>query len=165
MNNLEISKIINDGVNEGKSYEEINKELKEAGSNLVLSDEKHGNAIIEIGVGSPEPVTVKNGKLTEPVGVPYQDIVYYNGKAYYLDNDKVTLVEKKNEEKEVPVWAVPWDEELDKYKPDPDMMYRPEYANQVVTKGKLRYRYDANGNAEYEPVSMRDYDKDHNRNQ
>lgn len=45
MNKIEnISKIILDGVNEGKSYEEINAALAEAGSSLVLGKDKPGNA-------------------------------------------------------------------------------------------------------------------------
>ena len=43
------------------------------------------------------------------------------------------------------------------------MMHRPKYANQTVVKGALRYIYDANGDAHYEPKSMFDYDKDHGR--
>lgn len=89
-----ISEIINNAVNEGKSREEINAMLKEAGSSLMLTEGKMGNALLDIGVGSPEFVVVKDGKLTNGAGgVPHQDYVYYAGKTYQLADDGVTLVE------------------------------------------------------------------------
>lgn len=90
-----ISAIINDAVKEGKSREEINAALKEAGSSLVMTEGKMGNALLDIGVGNPEFVVVKDGKLTNAAGVPHQDIVIYAGKMYYLADDGVTLIDKE----------------------------------------------------------------------
>ena len=56
-----------------------------------------------------------------------------------------------------------WQDELPQYVPDKDMMHRPEEAGEKVAKGKLLYRYDGKGDAHYEPKSMAQYDKDHNR--
>ena len=56
-----------------------------------------------------------------------------------------------------------WRDELPQYIPKKEMMFRPEYAGKKVEKGKLLYRYDSEGNATYEPISMRDYDEDHQR--
>lgn len=96
MKKVEISEIIIKAVNEGKSREEINALLKEAGSSLVMTEGKMGNALLDIGVGSPEFVIVKDGKLTNGAcGVPHQDIVIYAGKMYYLADDGVTLVDKE----------------------------------------------------------------------
>lgn len=93
MNKIEnISKIILDAVNEGKTDEEINAALEEAGSSLRFGP-KTGNALLDVGVGSPEPCEVKDGKLVNAGGVPHQDYVYYGGKTYQLEDDGVTLVE------------------------------------------------------------------------
>ena len=89
-----ISDIINKAVSEGKSREEINTLLKEAGSTLVMTEGKMGNALLDIGVGDPEFVVVKEGKLTNGAcGVPHHDYVYYLGNTYPLEDDGVTLVE------------------------------------------------------------------------
>lgn len=94
MKNVEISEIIIKAVNEGKSREEINALLKEAGSSLVMTEGKMGNALLDIGVGSPEFVVVKGGKLINGAcGVGHQDYVYYAGKTYQLEDDGVTLTE------------------------------------------------------------------------
>lgn len=150
------------------TVEEANQKLKDAGSNVYLNPNKPGNAMLDTGTGSLDPVTVVDGKLTHPAGIPRQDEVIYEGKVWWLDDDQMTLIPK--EEKE-PWWVkyhtyhglVPWQEEIDKYIPDKDMMYRPKYANQKVVKGHLRYIYDAEGNAHYEPESMFEYDQDHGR--
>lgn len=165
---MDIWTIITQGQKDGKTQEEINSELAAAGYQTSFGD-KTGNAYLDSGVGSPEPCTVENGKLTSCKAVPHQDIVLYDGEQYHVDDDGVTLIAKPDTG--APWWAehhtygglVPWQEELPQYIPDKDMMYRPEYANKKVKKGKLLYRYDENGNASYEPVSMADYDKDHNR--
>lgn len=165
---MNIETIILDGVKKDKTYDEINKELEKAGSTVRLNANKKGNAFLDTGTGSLDPVIVENGKVTNGGGIPRQDEVIYDGKVWWLDDDGVTLIDK--EEKE-PWWAkyhtypalVDWQDEIDKYIPDKDMMFRPEYAGQKVKKGKLLYRYDAEGNATYEPISMRDYDEDHNR--
>lgn len=166
---MNIETIILDGMKNGKTYDEINKELEEAGSTVRLNANKKGNAFLDTGTGSLDPVIVENGKVTNGGGIPRQDEVIYDGKVWWLDDDGVTLIAKPAEKE--PWWAkyhtygglVPWQEELPPYIPDEGMMHRPEYAGQKVKKGKLLYRYDAEGNATYEPISMRDYDEDHNR--
>ena len=166
---MNIETIILDGVKNGKTYDEINKELEEAGFPVHLNANKKGNACLDTGTGSLDPVTVENGKLTNgDGGIPWQDEVFYNGKVWWLDDDRVTLIPK--EEKE-PWWAkyhiyhglVAWKNELPKYIPDKDMMDRPAYAGKTVIKGALRYRYDETGKAHYEPKSMAEYDKEHGR--
>lgn len=167
---MNIETIILDGVKNGKTYDEINKELEEAGSTVRLNANKKGNAFLDTGTGSLDPVIVENGKVTNGGGIPRQDEVIYDCKVWWLDDDGVTLIVKETKE---PWWAqhhtygglVPWQEELPPYIPDEGMMHRPEYAGQKVKKGKLLYRYDAEGNATYEPISMRDYDEDHGRYQ
>ena len=60
--------------------------------------------------------------------------------------------------------AVAWQEEIDKYIPEKDMVYnRPKYHGQNVVKGALRYLYAEDGTCKYQPKSMADYDKDHGR--
>lgn len=163
--------IIAEGQKNGKTNAEINAELKAAGYQTAFGD-KEGNAYLDSAIGSPEPCTVENGKLTSCKAVPNQDIVIYEGAMYHVDTDGVTLIEMPDEEapwwftEEYQSWGMPdWHDELAKYIPDKNMMHRPEYANQKVVKGKIRYRYDANGDATFEPVSMFDYEKDHGRNQ
>ena len=165
---MNIETIILDGVKNGKTYDEINKELEEAGFTARLNANKKGNAFLDTGTGSLDPVIVENGKVTNGGGIPRQDEVIYGGKVWWLDDDGVTLIPK---EVKVPWWAqyhtygglVDWEDELPKYIPDKDMMHCPEYAGKKVAKGKLLYRYDGNGDAHYEPTSMAEYDKDHGR--
>lgn len=167
---MSIYEIITRGQKDGKTNEEINADLAAAGYQTAFGD-KGGNAFLDSGVGEPEPCTVENGKLVSGKAVPHQDIVIYNGEQYHVDDDGVTLIAKAAEEE--PWWAkyhtygglVPWQDELPQYIPDEGMMHRPEYAGQKVKKGKLLYRYDSEGNAEYEPISMKDYNEDHGRNQ
>ena len=165
---MSIENIILDGLKDGKTYDEINKELEEAGSTVRLNANKKGNAFLDTGTGSLDPVIVENGKVTNGGGIPRQDEVIFAGKTWWLDDDRVTLIPKEVKE---PWWAqyhtygglVDWEDELPKYIPDKDMMHRPEYANKEVVKGALRYRYDETGKAHYEPKSMAEYDKDHGR--
>lgn len=165
---MDIWTIIKQGQKDGKTQAEINNELASAGYQTAFGD-KTGNAYLDSGIGSPESCTVENGKLTSGKAVPNQDIVIYNGEEYHVDSDGVTLIAKA--EPEAPWWAkyhtygglVPWQDELLQYIPDKGMMHRPEYAGKKVEKDKLLYRYDENGDAHYEPVSMADYNKDHNR--
>lgn len=168
---MSITDIIMQGQKDGKTQEEINKELAAAGYQTAFGD-KAGNAFLSIGVGSPEPCTVEGGKLTSCKAVPHQDIVIYDGKQYHVDDDGVTLIAMPAPEapwwfdEDYRAWGMEdWKDELPKYIPDKDMMHRPQYAGQKVEKGKIRYRYDENGDATWEPVSMRDYDRDHGRNQ
>lgn len=163
------TEIINEGKKNGKTNAEINAELVAAGFTPYFG-EKTGSAKLYCGSGSPEPCTVADGKLTSCKAVPHQDIVEIDGEQYHVDDDGVTLIAIP--EPETP-WWVPyhtygglvdnWRDELPQYIPDKGMMHRPEYAGKKVEKGKLLYRYDENGNAHYEPVSMADYNKDHGR--
>ena len=60
--------------------------------------------------------------------------------------------------------AVAWQEEIDKYIPEKDMVYnRPKHHGVDVVKGSLRYIYAEDGSCKYQPKSMADYDKDHGR--
>lgn len=165
----DIYEIIKKGEQEGKTFAEINKDLEAAGSNVRLNANKTGNALLDTGTGTLDPVTVVDGKLTNgDGGIPRQDEVIFAGKTWWLDDDRVTLIPKEVKE---PWWAqhhtygglVHWQDELPQYIPDKDMMHRPEYAGKKVAKGKLLYRYDGNGDAHYEPTSMAEYDKDHGR--
>lgn len=167
--------LILEGLNDKKSWDEINADLEAAGLNTRLTGGAvNGNAILFAG-GSGMIVLVENGKLVA-AGARPTDYVLYNGKAWHTEEgDNETLIpgypptygNPKPDwlPEEDPAWAVPWEQELDKYKPEKGMMFRPEYAGRKVQKGKLLYRYDDKGNATYEPVSMRNYDEDHNRNQ
>ena len=165
----DIYEIIKKGEQEGKTFAEINQDLEAAGSSVRLNANKTGNALLDTGTGSLDPVTVVDGKLTNgDGGIPRQDEVVYDNKVWWLDDDRVTLIPKEVKE---PWWAehhdfsgaVDWEDELDKYIPDKDMMHRPEYAGKTVEKGALTYLYDGNGDAHYRPQSMFEYDKDHGR--
>lgn len=171
-----IDDIILAGQKEGKTYEEITADLKAAGFPNTLGEKiVNGNAQLYQGGDTYETVLVEDGKLVA-AGCGPTDYVLYDGKPWHTENgDNYTLIpgypacygNPKPEwlPEEDPAWAVPWEQELDKYKPEKGMMFRPEYAGRKVQKGKLLYRYDAEGNAEYEPISMKDYDEDHGRNQ
>ena len=167
----DIYEIIKKGEQEGKTFAEINKDLEAAGSSVRLNANKTGNALLDTGTGTLDPVTVVDGKLTNgDGGIPRQDEVIYDNKVWWLSDDRITLIPK---EVKVPWWAehhdfsgaVDWEDELPQYIPDKDMLDRPAYAGKTVIKGALRYRYDETGKAHYEPTSMAEYDKDHGRNQ
>lgn len=166
--------IILEGQKEGKTNAEITEDLHAAGFNTNLDKKVNSNAVLSMGGDTYEPVLVENGKLVA-AGARPTDYVLYNGEAWHTEEgDNETLIpgypptygNPKPDwlPEEDPAWAVPWEQELDMYKPEKGMMFRPEYAGRKVQKGKLLYRYDDKGNATYEPVSMRDYDEDHNRN-
>lgn len=165
--NKNVTEIIKKGQKEGKTLAQISAELADAGYITHFGD-KPGNAVLDSVVGD-EPCTVEDGKLINGNASPHSDVVIYEGEEYHVDDDGVTLIAKPDPE--APWWAehhtygglVPWQDELPKYIPDKGMMHRPEYAGKTVIKGKLRYRYDENGDASYEPVSMADYNRDHGR--
>ena len=168
-----IDDIIIAGQKKGKTNAEIESDLAAAGYNTNLSRDKSGNAIVVLDESNLEPCTVKDGKIVGG-GIGEIYTVIYDGKKWHTNGDGKTLVPLEEKEEEVPwwydedyqAWGMPdWHDELDKYIPDKDMMHRPEYAGQKVQKGKLLYRYDENGDATWEPVSMFDYNKDHGRNQ
>lgn len=165
-----ITEIIKKGQKEGKTLAQISDELNAAGFITHFGD-KPGNAILDSVVGD-EPCTVEDGKLINGNASPHSDVVIYEGEEYHVDDDGVTLIQKPAPEapwwfdEDYKAWGMEdWKDELPKYIPDENMMHRPEYAGQKVKKGKLLYRYDENGDATWEPISMRDYDADHGRNQ
>ena len=124
---------------------------------------------------SKTKVKVTNGKLNSKMntvdanGVPNElDYVYIGGKTYQVYGDKLGEVAPKGEPWWVPYHTftghVAWQDELDKYIPDEDMMFnRPKYHGVEVVKGAIRYIYAEDGTAKYQPKSMRDYDEDHGR--
>ena len=76
-----------------KTLEETQDALKDIGSSLYINvGGKPGNALLDCGVGSLEPIMVVNGKLENPTGVPHQDFVYYGTTVYQIDDDQVTLI-------------------------------------------------------------------------
>lgn len=164
-----ITDIIKEGQKNEKTLAQINEDLNAAGYITHFGD-KPGNAILDSVVGN-EPCTVEDGKLINGNASPHSDVVIYKGEEYHVDDDGVTLIPKPAPE--APWWAplhtfsgaVDWNEEVKRYIPDKGMMNRPEYAGKKVEKGALRYIYDADGNAAYQPVSMFDYDRAHGRNQ
>lgn len=138
----------------------------------------NGYGLMDSGTGTMDKVQVKKGKLLSgPVntvgadGMPNEkDLVYIGGQMWQVYGDDLGNVAPQ----EIPWWvpyhtftgAVAWPDELDKYIPEKDMMFnRPKYHGQEVVKGAIRYIYAEDGSAQYQPKSMRDYDKDHNRNQ
>ena len=94
--NKNIETIIRDGMAEGKTFAEINEALEAAGSNVRLNANRTGNALLDTGTGSLDPVTVVVGKLTNGDGaIPRQDDVIIAGKTWWLDDDRVTLIHKE----------------------------------------------------------------------
>lgn len=139
-------------------------------------DQANGYGLLDSGTGTLDKVQVKKGKLLSgPIntvgtdGMPNEkDFVYIGGQTWQVYGDELGNVAPK----EIPWWvpyhtftgAVAWPDELDKYIPEKDMMFnRPKYHGQEVVKGAIRYIYAEDGSAQYQPKSMRDYDKDHGR--
>ena len=57
--------------------------------------------------------------------------------------------------------AVRWQDELERYIPEKEMVYnRPKYHGVTVVKGGLRYLYAEDGKCKYQPKSMADYDRE-----
>ena len=138
-------------------------------------EDADGWGLLDTGTGTLDKVHVVDGVIQGgPVNEVREDgelsmkaTVYIGGKQYAVIGDQ--LAETAPEE--APWWApyhtftgaVAWQDELPRYIPEKGMMSRPQYAGQEVVKGGLRYIYDAEGNAQYQPKSMGDYDKDHGR--
>lgn len=171
-----IDDIILEGQKANKTGAEITADLRAAGYNMTTLGSKNvvSNAYLCMG-GGYEPVLVEDGRLVA-AGARPTDYVLYNGKPWHTEEgDNETLIpgypatygNPKPDwmPEEDPVWAVPWEQELDKYKPRKEMMFRPEYKNKQVRKGQLVYYYDAEGNvSRYSPVSLAEYHKDHDLN-
>ena len=136
----------------------------------------NGYGLMDHGTGTLYKALVKMGMvLGGPVNtvgafcMPNEkEIVYIGGQMWQVYGDELGNVAPQ----EIPWWvpyhtftgAVAWPDELDKYIPEKDMMFnRPKYHGQEVVKGALRYIYDEDGTAQYQPKSMRDYDRDHGR--
>lgn len=135
-----------------------------------------GYGLMSSGTGTMDKVHVVKGKLQGGAvntvgsdGMPNEcDIVYIGGQVWQVYGDELgNLAPEK-----APWWAsmhtftgaVAWQEEIDKYIPEQDMVYnRPKYHGQEVVKGALRYIYAEDGSCKYQPKSMADYDKDHGR--
>lgn len=138
-------------------------------------EDADGWGLLDTGTGTLDKVHVEHGVLTggainqvrEDGSTTMTAYVHIGGYTYEVYGD--ALGYEAPEEvpawvpDEMPLWAVPWPEELTKYIPDVDMLHRPEYKNRIVRKGQLRYRYDNNGDAVYYPVDMAQYDRDHGR--
>ena len=136
-----------------------------------------GYGLMSSGTGTMDKVHVVKGKLQGGAinmvgsdGMPNEcDIVYIGGQVWQVYGDELgNLAPEK-----APWWAsmhtftgaVAWQEEIDKYIPEKDMVYnRPKYHGVDVVKGALRYIYAEDGSCKYQPKSMADYDKDHGRN-
>lgn len=134
-----------------------------------------GWGLLDTGTGTLDKVLVTGGKLDHPVNQVLDDgitnmraYVYIGGYTWEVYGDTLGEVWDEGE----PWWAprhtfagaVPWRQELPKYIPEKDMMFnRPKYHGQEVVKGAIRYIYAEDGTAQYQPKSMRDYDKDHGR--
>lgn len=118
--------------------------------NAISESERSTHGLLLTGTGSVDKVAVKNGEISIDLGVMGGELCF-NGKMYDIVGNKLAPY-------------TPYNPKDAKWKPDPGMLHRPKYANQVVIKGRLRYRYDENGDATYEPVSMAEYDKDHGVN-
>lgn len=139
------------------------------------AEDANGWGLLDTGTGSLEKVHVERGVLTGGAinqvkgdgSTTMTAYVHIGGYTYEVYGDE--LGDEAPEEvpawvpDEMPLWAVPWQEELSKYIPDVDMLHRPEYKNRIVRKGQLRYRYDNSGDAVYYPVDMAQYDRDHGR--
>ena len=134
-----------------------------------------GWGLLDTGTGSLDKVHVEHGMFTggainqvrEDGPTTMTAYVHIGGYTYEVYGDALGYEAAEEAPAwvpdEMPLWAVPWQEELSKYIPDVDMLHRPEYKNRIVRKGQLRYRYDNNGDAVYYPVDMAQYDRDHGR--
>lgn len=130
-------------------------------------DMANGYGLLDTGTGSLDKVEIRDGKLVNADLGAMAALVIVAGHTYAVQGS--VLAEPAGAE--APWWApyhtfagaVAWQDELPRYIPEKDMMSRPKYAGQTVIKGGLRYIYDAEGNAQYQPKSMGDYDKDHGR--
>ena len=152
----------------------LTKEEIEATTVGSSPSDANGYGYFDDGI-SKTKVKVTNGKLNSKMntvdanGVPNEvDYVYIGGKTYQVYGDKLGEVAPKGEPWWVPYHTftghVAWQDELDKYIPDEDMMFnRPKYHGVEVVKGAIRYIYAEDGTAKYQPKSMRDYDEDHGR--
>lgn len=130
--NIEASQKLFEMAQEGKTPEEMTAELAAMGSTLfVRPGWKYGNAILDIGVGSVELVTVEDGRCVSAGGAP-QDRVYYCGEVYHFAGDGVTLV--KGEPEEIVT--------KDKLPEGPDKGRHPEWAGRTIRQKTQRGVWD-----------------------
>lgn len=138
-------------------------------------EDADGWGILDDGI-SPMKVEVRHGVLkggamneVKPDGTTNMPVyVTIGGYRWEVYGDKLGEIAPEKDPWWVPyhtfTGAVAWQEELPKYIPEKDMMFnRPKYHGQEVVKGAIRYIYAEDGSAQYQPKSMRDYDKDHGR--
>lgn len=88
--------------------DQANAALAETGTGLRVTDNKAEgcNGMVEVGVGSPEPCYIENGKIVRPTGFGPQYCVYYAGKVWHTTSyEDPTLIagypdwiEEKNKE-------------------------------------------------------------------
>ena len=139
-------------------------------------EDADGWGLLDTGTGSLDKVHVEHGVLTggainqvrEDGSTTMTAYVHIGGYTYEVYGDALGYEAKEKTPWWVPyhtfTGAVAWQEELPKYIPEKDMMFnRPKYHGQEVVKGAIRYIYAEDGSAQYQPKSMRDYDKDHGR--
>ena len=136
----------------------------------------NGWGLLDTGTGSLEKVRVERGVLTggainqvkEDGSTTMTVYVTIGGYRWEVYGDKLGEIRREGE----PWWApmhtftgaVAWQDELPKYIPDWEMVHeRARYHDVEVVKGGLRYIYDEDGACQYQPKSMRDYDRDHGR--
>lgn len=148
-----ITEILKDYTAGKATLEEVKAAIEGTGltfdpsKNTITAAERTTHGLLLTGTGSMEKVSVANGEIDTDLGDMGGEIIF-NGEIYDVEGDKLAPY-------------TPYDPKEAKWQPDPAMLHRPEYAGQKVRKGKLMYRYDANGDAEWEPVNMFEYDADH----
>lgn len=135
-----------------------------------------GWGLLDTGTGTMDKCHVEHGVLTggainqvrEDGSTTMTAYVTIGGYTWEVYGDQLGEVRREGE----PWWApmhtfagaMPWEQELPKYIPDWEMVHeRAKYHGQEVVKGAIRYIYAEDGSAQYQPKSMRDYDKDHGR--
>lgn len=75
------------------TIDEANEKLKDLGCTFNLTEDKGAgsNAIMNVGIGSPEPITIKDGKVVG--GAHHSYYIYYKGEIYHCDPaDEETIV-------------------------------------------------------------------------
>lgn len=149
-------------------------EIREAVGGPMPQD-ADGWGLLDTGTGSLDKVRVTGGKLDHAVNQVLDDgitnmraYVYIGGYTWEVYGDTLGAVMGEDE----PWWVayrhfvnpVDWWEELPQYIPEKEMIFeRAKYHGVNVVRGSIRYLYAEDGSAQYQPKSMRDYDKDHGR--
>lgn len=139
-------------------------------------EDADGWGLLDTGTGSLDKVHVERGVLTggainqvrEDGSTTMTAYVHIGGYTYEVYGDALGAVLDEDE----PWWVayrhlvnpVDWREELPQYIPEKEMVFeRAKYHGVDVVRGSIRYLYAEDGSCQYQPKSMRDYDKDHGR--